>query len=128
MSSQFAHEGQSTYKKSLAIVTEIDHLIGRPSPAAGIAAQTNQAAAELTVRIAEALGSGSSADRTRRLEHAAQMATALGALLDVLYLRGIGSEHAISAAKSQLSTLSKDLSTAAKSVAANKQLRQRVRL
>lgn len=128
MSSLFPHEVQLSYRKMLEIVVRIDHMLGRPAPAAGVPAQVNQAASDLTVRIAEALGSASSSDRTRRLEHAVQMTIALSALLDVLQIRGGGDTHEIQAIKGELWQLSETLSTTAKSVAANKQLRQRVRL
>lgn len=127
MSSAFAHEVQPTYKKALEVIVSIDHMVGRPAPVAGLPAQVNQSAADVTVRIAEALGSASSSDRTRRLEHAAQMTTALAALLDVWQARG-GDAHQIQAVKAELASLSEMLSTTAKSVAANKQLRERVRL
>lgn len=127
MSSIFAHETQSSYKKALEVVARIDHMIGQPAPVSGLQAQVNQAAADLIVRIAEALGSIGSSDRARRLEHSNQMATALAALLDVLQIRG-GDAHAIQAIKMELLVLSNMLSTAAKSVTANKQLRERVRM
>lgn len=128
MSSQFPHESQPAYHKALGILATLDHMIGRPAPLSGPGAQVNQAGADLLVRIAEALNSASSTDRTRRLESAAQMAGALAALLDVYHLRGEGSEQQVKAIKAEVAQLADSLSTLAKSVAANKHLRQRVRL
>lgn len=125
---QFSHETQSVYQKALAIVTRVDHLIGRPIPVNGLGAQISQAVVSLTVRTTEALNTQSSTERARLLENAALQAGGLGAMLDILRIRGEGNEQEITAIKTLLVDLSDALSTLAKSVAAHKQLRQRVRL
>jgi four helix bundle protein len=105
MKAYFDHEKLDVYREAIVFCGWTGELLGKVSSKAAAKDQLDRASTSIPLNIAEGNGKTSEVDRARFLEIARGSALECAACLDVLLVRGLVDENAITPAKERLSRI-----------------------